>query len=102
MADTRELWLALNGYEVGSGRDPRPTRQNYTYYAPPLVDSVLPQAGVFSGGTVVTLLGVGFDGLGGNTELARCRFVSSAGSYDTLPIELLADFWTCRSPGQAR
>ena len=101
MADTRELWLALNGFLVGSGRDPRPTRQNYTYYAPPAVDSVLPQAGVFSGGTVVTLLGQGFHGLGGNKALARCRFVSSNAAYDTVPMELEPTFWTCRSPGQS-
>ena len=44
-------------YEIDGGRDPMPTNQNYTYDNPPTVDSVLPQAGVFSGGTVVTLLG---------------------------------------------
>jgi hypothetical protein len=49
--------VSLNGYALGSGRDARPTGQNYTYYTPPTVLSVLPQAGVFSGGTVVTLLG---------------------------------------------
>ena len=70
---TRANWIALNGYEIDGGRDPVPTNQNYTYYNPPTVDSVLPQAGVFSGGTVVTLLGQGFYGLAGNPELASCR-----------------------------
>ena len=37
VTDTRELWVALNGYSLGSGRDPRPTGQNYTYYNPPTV-----------------------------------------------------------------
>ena len=27
VADTRELWIALNGFELGSGRDPRATGQ---------------------------------------------------------------------------
>jgi hypothetical protein len=57
LTDTRQLWLALNGFALESGRDPRWTGQNYTYYNPPSVQSVLPQAGVFSGGTVVTIFG---------------------------------------------
>ena len=100
VTDTRELWVALNGFSLGSGRDPSPTGQNYTYYNPPTVFSVLPQAGVFSGGTVVTLLGQGFFGLNGNTLLASCRFVTSNSVADTYPIQLDPDFWTCRSPNQ--
>ena len=101
VTDTRELWFALNGYALGSGRDPRATGQNYTYYNPPTVLSVLPQAGVFSGGTVVTLLGSGFHGLGGNMDFASCRFRTSNSILDTAPIQLNPDFWTCRSPPQA-
>ena len=93
--------MALNGVAISSGRDPAPTGQNYTYYNPPSVLSVLPQAGVFSGGTVVTLLGSGFLGLGGNTDLALCRFITSSGVEDTPPIQLLAEQWTCRSPPQS-
>ena len=100
VTDTRELWVALNGFALGSGRDPRPTGQNYTYYNPPLVVSVLPQAGVFSGGTVVTLLGQGFFGLNGNKNLASCRFVTSNSVSDTPPEILNPDLWTCRSPNQ--
>ena len=100
VTDTRQLWVALNGIELSTGRDPRPTGQNYTYYNPPTVFSVLPQAGVFSGGTVVTLLGQGFHGLAGNTQLASCRFVTSNSVSDTKPIELLPELWTCRSPNQ--
>ena len=100
VTDTRELWIALNGFALDSGRDARSTGQNYTYYSPPTVVSVLPQAGVFSGGTVVTLLGQGFQGLGGNTQLASCRFQTSNSVADTPPIELRPDFWTCRSPNQ--
>ena len=100
VTDTRELWLALNGFALGSGRDPRATGQNYTYYNPPTVLSVLPQAGVFSGGTVVTLLGQGFHGLSGNKDFASCRFLTSNSISDTAPIELNPDFWTCRSPNQ--
>ena len=62
--------------------------------------SVLPQAGVFSGGTVVTLLGQGFHGLGGNVDFASCRFLTSNSIADTAPIQLNPDFWTCRSPNQ--
>ena len=106
VSDTRGLWIALNGYEIDGGRDPMPTNQNYTYYNPPTVDSVLPQAGVFSGGTVVTLLGQGFYGLAGNPELASCRFVVTSLDgqpvvQDTSPIALLSNFWTCRSPSQS-
>ena len=61
---------------------------------------MLPQAGVFSGGTVVTLIGTGFHGLFGNTELALCRFNTSNQVQDTKPIELLPTKWTCRSPPQ--
>ena len=100
VTDTRELWVALNGYALGSGRDARPTGQNYTYYNPPSVFSVLPEAGVFSGGTVVTLLGQGFFGLGGNKKLASCRFVTSNAVKDTPPEVLNPDSWTCRSPSQ--
>ena len=101
VTDTRELWVSLNGFALGSGRDPRATGQNYTYYNPPTVLSVLPQAGVFSGGTVVTLLGQGFHGLAGNMDFASCRFVTSNSISDTAPIELNPDFWTCRSPTQS-
>ena len=108
VADTRQLWVALNGYEdlecadpVHCGRNPTATNLNFTYYNPPMVESLMPQAGVFSGDTVVTLLGQGFHGLAGNKAFAKCRFVSSTSQADTAPIELLTDQWTCRSPPQS-
>ena len=64
VTDTRELWLALNGFALGSGRDPSPTGQNYTFYNPPSVLSVLPQAGDFSGEPVESNLHVGRDARG--------------------------------------
>ena len=73
VSDSRQIWVALNGYDVmgcadpvNCGRNPTGTNLNFTYYVPPTVFSVLPQAGVFSGDTVVTLLGQGFHGLTGN------------------------------------
>ena len=50
----------------------------------------------------MTIFGQGFHGLGGNTEFASCRFVTSNHIADTPPIELLPERWTCRSPNQVR
>jgi hypothetical protein len=50
----------------------------------------------------MTIFGQGFHGLGGNTEFASCRFVTSNNIADTPPIELLPERWTCRSPNQVR
>ena len=79
VSDTRQLWVALNDNGVAlndcadpvrCGRNPTATNLNFTYYDPPTVVSVMPQAGVFSGDTVVTLLGQGFHGLAGNPDFA--------------------------------
>ena len=63
VSDTRQLWVALNDNglalndcadPVRCGRNPTATNLNFTYYDPPTVVSVMPQAGVFSGDTVLT------------------------------------------------
>ena len=57
--------LTLNVYEYLAGGE-------FTYYDDPHVYGILPTGGPMSGGTLVTVLGHGFDGLGGNVRIRDC------------------------------
>ena len=57
VSDTRQLWVALNDNgvalngcadPVNCGRNPTATNLNFTYYDPPTVVSVMPQAGTMA------------------------------------------------------
>ena len=93
VAGTSAFSLSLNAYHY------LPTPGGFfTYYDDPHVLGIVPTGGPVLGGTIVTVLGHGFDGLNRDINNAVCKF-GELGEYGrVLSISADGTSLTCRSP----
>eukprot|EP00966_Prymnesium_polylepis_P050157 1161174-Prymnesium_polylepis.1 len=69
VAELVNLTLSLNAHDFGD------TGLTFRYYSPPVVTTITPSGGHRTGGTIVTILGSGFDLLASGAHVS-CQFGS--------------------------
>ena len=93
-AGSRELYVSLNGVDFGG------SGMGYKYYRQLTNVQLAPTGGLVSGGTPVTFLGHGFDGLFGALNDTLCRWGNESSSPVTAPTSIAPTQLVCPSFAQ--